>query len=490
MLKTLYGKLAFALVVILTVLSAAYLFLTLSTTQLYRLEVTQRLNRDIAAGIVKETVLLKDGAVNSPALDNLFHDLMVINPSIEVYLLDLAGRIIAYNAIPGKVRREAVSLLPIKQFLNGQDGLPIKGDDPRDQNRLKVFSATEIQENGKAFGYLYVVLDGEGYDNVVGMIKNSFILRLAAGIALVCLVASLLIGLLSFSWFTRRLRHLNNAVDRFRGNNLSAAISLNTKQFNGSGDEIDDLAHAVAQMSQHIVTQMEELNRHDTNRRDMVANISHDLRTPLTALSGYIETLMLQGTNLSAAAQKEYLGLALKQSRHLGRLVSELFELARLESTTPELQLETFCFAELVQDITLKFTQQVDQRGLKLSTKFAADLPMVEGDLALVERALSNLLENAIRHTPAGGHIELSLSMDNGRVLACVSDNGRGIAGEHLPHIFERFYHGGGDDQSVGEGSGLGLAIAERITKLHGSELAVASRLGEGSQFSFHLTTA
>ncbi len=388
MARTLYGKLVAALFALMALISLIYVALTVTTTRLYLQEVNQKLNQTLAANIVAETPLLQGRTVNRAAFEGLFHSLMVINPSIELYLIDPEGVILFYNAPPGRVKRDRVSLAPIQAFIAGAEAFPIRGDDPRDLRRRKVFSAAELREGEWLGGYLYVVLGGEAFNSVVQMIQDSYILRLAAGVGLASLALALIAGLLSFNWLTRRLRRLSAAVEAFKQGDFQSAISLASWRHGPGGDEIDELGMTVEQMSQRIVEQIRQLRHADATRREMIANISHDLRTPLTSLQGFLETLLIKESTLDETERRHYLNLATKHGKRLSQLTAELFELAMLESQGAELHFEPFSLAELVQDVAQKFELEAEKHGLNLKTDIPAGAPFVSGDIALIERVL------------------------------------------------------------------------------------------------------
>jgi signal transduction histidine kinase len=490
MARTLYGKLVAALFALVALISLIYVGLTVTTTRLYLQEVNQKLNQTLAAGIVAEQPLLRGGAVDQAAFEGLFHSLMVINPSIELYLIDPEGAILSYNAPPGRVRRGRVSLAPIKAFIDGSEAFPIRGDDPRDPRGRKVFSAAEVREGERLAGYLYVVLGGEAFDSVAQLIQDSYILRLAVGAGLASLALALIAGLLSFNWLTRRLRRLSAAVEAFKRGEFQAAMNLGSWRRGPRGDEIDALGITVEQMSQRIVDQIRQLRHADATRRELIANISHDLRTPLTSLQGYLETLLIKEGALTEAERRHYLELAAKHGKRLSQLTAELFELAMLESQGRELHFEPFSLAELVQDVAQKFELEAEKHALRLETEIPPGAPFVSGDIALIERVLENLIENAIKYTPEGGRIRLSLVPGPGHIAARVSDTGVGIPEHEIPHIFERFYRVEKSRGEGTEGTGLGLAIARRILDLHGSRIAVESKPGDGTSFSFELPIA
>jgi signal transduction histidine kinase len=179
------------------------------------------------------------------------------------------------------------------------------------------------------------------------------------------------------------------------------------------------------------------------------------------------------------------LEIAAKQSGRLGNLVAELFELAKLDSQETPVHCEAFSLAELVQDVAQKFQLAAEHKQIRLQTHFRADLPFVFADIGLIERALENLIENALRYTLQGGTVTVALIHEQSKIIVCVSDTGCGIPGEELPYIFDRFYRVGKDQRS--EGAGLGLAITKRILQLHGSMIEAHSTLIGGTTIGFQL---
>ena len=336
-------------------------------------------------------------------------------------------------------------------------------------------------------GYLYIVLGGEAYDSVAAMFQTSYILRLSTSIAILSLLLALVAGLLSFKFLTQRLRRLAAEMDAFRRGEFRIPARLPVAPRRAPRDEIDQLGQTFQQMSERITEQFQQLQRADSSRRDLVANVSHDLRTPLTALQGYLETLRLKLGSLAQDEQARYLDLALEHSGRLSQLVEELFELATLEDLDLKLSLETFSLAELVQDVSQKYHLAAEKKRLRLETDMPQADAFVSGDIGLIERVLDNLIDNAIKYTSEGGTVRLTLIPGEADVTASVTDTGRGISAAALPHIFERFYRAEAGGRDTAQGTGLGLAITERILSLHGSACEVESTPGQGSVFSFHL---
>lgn len=486
MFRTLYAKLALGLVVLIVAMGLVYALVSFSATRHYLAEVNQHLNRELARNLVADRDLVAEGRINEPALKSMFHDYMVINPSIEIYLLDLDGRILSYSADPGKVKRKHVSLQPIKAFLDDSASFPLLGDDPRSHDRRKVFSVTPVPSAESPQGYLYVVLRGERYDFVDAFAEGSYFARLSAWAVVATLAFGLLAGLIVFRLLTRRLQRLTQAMDNFRLSDFSEAANFQEKPALTAPDEVDRLGLTFDEMAGRIVEQIQELKQQDALRRNLVAQVSHDLRTPLAALHGYLETLKLKENTLSPEQRADYFAIVLRQSEYLTRLVEELFELAKLEARETAPHCEPFSLPELVQDVVQKFQLKADQGSVKLTMELDSNLPLICADIALVERVLDNLIDNALTHTPAGGTVRVPVRRDAQQVILCVSDTGKGILQSDLPRIFDRFYQVS-EQQSANGHAGLGLAIARRIIELHGSELDVRSRPGEGTTFAFGL---
>jgi signal transduction histidine kinase len=252
-------------------------------------------------------------------------------------------------------------------------------------------------------------------------------------------------------------------------------------------DEIDRLTITFKQLIDRIQSQITKLKQADSLRRELVTNVSHDLRTPLATLQGYIETLFLKDKSLSADDRKHHLEIAIQHCERLSKLVNELFELAKLDSNEIRVRYEPFNISELVHDVVQKFDLSAQEKQLYIHIDLDPDLPFVNADIAMIERVIENLLENAVRHTPAGGSIRLEISPENKDIAVGVSDTGCGIPGEDLPFIFDRFYRREKTPSGKTGYSGLGLAIARRILELHDKPIRVESTPGSGTTFTFLL---
>ncbi|MFK8067569.1 MAG: ATP-binding protein [Gammaproteobacteria bacterium] len=482
--NSLQKKITLSLLIIFCLISILVVFTTVFSSKMYQEEVNQKLNRGVAEHIVKETNLLIDRNINHQELKHLFHQIMVLNPSIEIYLLDASGKVMEYSAPAGSVKLTQVGLNPIKQFLSGQFIFPLVGDDPRGYERKKVFSVAPIKNGDQISGYLYIILGGEQVDNAIQLVSGSYILKLSLYVLFAGLFFSLLTGFSFFKWLTNRLKKLSDAMDAYK-----KGVSFDNSQdfhYKSSGDEIDELSRSFDEMAVTIQQQVEQLKSTDNLRRELVENVSHDLRTPLATLQGYIEMLTIKDEKYTPEERKNYLETALKHCSHLNKLVDQLFDLAKFDAREIKPVNEPFNLSELVQDILQKYQLPAHNKNIVLSANVQSILPLVNADISLIERALDNLLDNALRNTPKGGAISIALLPNDGQVTIEINDTGYGIPEKDLPYVFDRFYQQEKSRSKQGQ-SGLGLAIVKRIVELHNSQIKVISNLNRGSSFSFRL---
>ena len=479
----LYTKLALATLALLILYGMAVVYINTQTSEMYSLEITQRLNKDIALHAAESMPLFEDGRVNQSALKDLAKHVMFINPIVEVYLLDLNGNIISHALPHESLKVDSVDMSPVRAFIDGKQSLPIFGDDPRSPQQPKVFSVSAVKEKGVIKGYLYTVLNGQVYHSLRESLQGSHNLQVGTASIIGGLVLAAFAGLVIFALLTKRLRRLMQLVRRYRENSFKGQpeglIQVPAR------DEIDELGQAIVDMGERIDIQFSALQAVDNTRRELIANVSHDLRTPLSSMQGYLETILVKADDLSAEEQQKYLQIAYKHSRRLNQLVSELFELAKLESNDMEPNLEAFPLMELIQDLVQDSELQVEQKNISISVQCEEMAISVYADIALIHRVLENLIQNAIRHSGENGQITLKVHSDEQNVRIDVVDNGDGIASHEIPKLFERFYQRD-PDRSAG-GSGLGLAIVKRILELHRSRVTVQSELDQGSVFSFWL---
>jgi hypothetical protein len=226
----------------------------------------------------------------------------------------------------------------------------------------------------------------------------------------------------------------------------------------------------------------------DRQRRQLLADISHELATPLTSIRGYAETMLNESIAVSPEERTTYLRNIEREAERLDRLTRDLFELARLEAGAAPFQRVTLDWSDLCRHTVERFRPRFEAAGLSLSWRGTADPAMVSADGHRLEQVVENLLTNTLRYVPKGGRVEVSLEVSGERGLLAVADDGPGIPPEDLPHVFDRFYRA--DPSRTLPGTGLGLAIVREIVERHGGTVRAYHREPRGAAFVVDLPTA
>lgn len=458
-------------------------------------ESLQRLSHGLAQHIVAQWPEVSSSDPAGPdgtagkARKAVLEMLMAVNPGVQVYLLDAEGRVQHYLGEPGMVRQYQVDLDAVRAFLAGAE-LPLRGTDPMGSGEPRVFSAAMFpQRPGEARppGYLYIVLDGSAREQMAAQAGAGRLWQGGAWSLLAGLVITLALGVFTFRRLSLPLRRLAAAMDSYQRGAAEEAGPGSTRP----ADEVRALAQAFEQLRTRVAAHAEREHRQMADHREMMASVAHDLRTPLTALHGHLEALAqgsLQAEPPSVRAA--VMQAALAQSRKVGRLSQQLFELAALQSGDPVLQRERFALEEVVSDAVQKFEVGQAEPPVLLQGVPPGRLEL-DGDLQLIERALTNLIDNAVRHAPAQQPVRVSLRREGGLAEIVVEDSGPGLPGE----LQQRLSQGLSlreppiKRRSGGIG-GLGLAIAQRVAVLHGGSLRPLPAPGGGTRLCLLLPLA
>ena len=476
-------KIAILFLLLLILMGIAQAFFTMRITDSRQIEIDQIVNWDLAADMADEIAPMLSDFGKGEGIESVIHYMMVLNPTIEVYVLDGEGNIIAYFIEPGgELAMTSVSLAPILEFIGNRGNAPIYGDDPRSSGRQKHFSAAQITFAENRPGYLYIVLQSTIYDMAADMLQEQILSRALARALVLSLIFVGVMGLMLFYLLTRRLQQVIRSVRAFEQGDLTTRISMRSR------DEISELGNAFNGMADTISANLEALKQNDQLRRELVANVSHDLRNPLTSIQGFVETLLMKQDTFDETEINHYLEVILNEVTRLNTLVHELFELSKLEAKQSEPVLEDFSLTELIQDISVSYAEMAKRRGIELITTLPQKLFFVHADVHMIERVMSNLIDNALKFTsPEHGTVEIKVEETGGNTRIHVSDNGPGIPEDEIEHIFDRFYTGDRTRPRKAGGTGLGLSIAEKILELHNTSLLVKSEPGKGSTFTFDL---
>jgi len=484
---TINQRLMLALVSLLLVITVVIAYASRYVAEKYVQEINQQLNASLAMYVVDRLSLMDaQGRVNTDEMKTLAAQAMTINPSAEVYLLDTEGQIIAHGLPENSIQKTTVDLVPVQHYLQQTKAFPIAGTDPRTLGTQKAFSVAPIIAEDKLLGYLYVVLGGKRFDSITSMIEGSYVLRLTAICILALVISGLLVGAILFRKITAPLEALTQQVSEFTQSHFhSESLQHNTTLHNTK--EVKALDDAFVVMATKIHTQLEQLQENDQLRRELVANVSHDLRTPLANMQGYIETLLIKDSTIDTEKRRQYLAIAHKHTKRLNQLISALFELSKLDAGVVQPNFERFSLTELLQDTIQEFELIAQEKQINISLNDTHEDVSVVADIGLIQRVLENLLHNALRHTPSKGRIRLTIGRHNHeQISVSVADTGSGIGSDELEGIFDRFARGKEAKQD-NYSMGLGLAIVKRILELHGTQIHVTSEMHHGSEFSFIL---
>lgn len=486
--KTIGGNLLFwkitgVFTALLIVLAIIFVSIASSSSKSYYTSAHQELYGNIAHHIATVTQPFKNGLPDTVVTHDIIHSTMVANPSVEVYLLDTAGNILDYVLPDATVQMCRVNIAQIKQWLTTRDGHYPMGDNPKAPGEPSIFSAAPAFENGKLVGYVYAVLASQKQQEILAMLGNHHFIRLGTYIFFAALLAAFLVGVVTFFLITDSICDIAGTVRRFKEGDYSARIDGHSK------GNLGVLTSTFNEMADVIVINFEKITATEKFRQELIANVSHDLRTPLSIMQGYIETLMIKKDTLTPADEDRYLAIVHDGTRKLSALVQQLFQYAKLEANVITPEKEPVLINELASDILMAYQLKATERCIQLKLDASNNLEPVFADIALTERVLQNLIDNAFRFTPDGGQITITLARVASGVKVQVADTGIGIAPEDQSYIFQRYIQLG-DTRMRKNGMGIGLAIAKKILELHQSVIEVTSVPGKGTCFHFTLPIA
>jgi len=436
--------------------------------------------------------------------NQFLRNLVLFEPDTQLYLLDAQGTVLSSTGNTQLPPGFKVRLAPVQEAAGNPDMPYVMGDDPERMDAGAIIAARVvrralIRNDEPVAGYLYLVCHKpvlpEGRLQVLG--------SSIAKPALVAILGVVLLATALTMWIvatvTRPLRQLTQAVASISQGGLDDGARDAPERHlpPRTPDEFGQLTGAFAMMLDTVRRQWTALRRLDHFRREGVSNLSHDLRSPLTATTACLETL--EGRWQGDAARTDdraLVEMALRNTRNAARLVQSLGDLALLDEPTFRLRSEVLDVGELLDDIAVRFGQRAASQGVQLQAQHPAEPnarpPVVALDIELFERAIANLVDNALKFCRAGDSVSLSARMRGDRVEVCVADTGPGIPEADVPHLFDRFYQA---RQSVAPstgagGKGLGLAIVKRIAELHAGEVRVDSTPGQGTRVTLVLPLA
>ncbi len=487
--RTLFAKLLLLFFGFGALMTSVLIFVMGVSHTTYHLELDQLRNRDLARQYAAAHLLVREPPLTAHNFASSLNHITEINPGVDVYVLDASGYVLAASVGARRLARHRVDIAPIRQFLAGQGGFPLLGDDPTDAHRHGVFSAAPLAIPGCSAAYLYILLNHHDGGSAIQRLKAAYTIGTDAGVIVAAALAALAASILFLRHLTRRLGVLQQDIEAFRDTDV-VVDPPDDSSVKDSGDEIEQLRTLFLQLAARIRSQMQALQKTDRQRRELLANVSHDLRTPLATLQTHLETLSVKG-GLASEERSAYLAIALQQCRRLMSLVDALLTLAKLDAREITISPEPFQLAELVQDVAMKWALAARRVGVALTAEPPPErLALVIGDIGWIERVLDSLLDNAVRYAGRGGRVTLHLTPTAHAVRVAVHDSGAGIPERERARVFEHLYRGDPSRSSDSGQAGLGLSIARAILDLHGQAIDFVTAPNEGTTFFFELPRA
>lgn len=488
--RTLFAKLLLLFLGFGALMTGVFIFVMRVSHETYHLEFDQLTHRGLAQQYVDARLLVRDPPLTAHNFAASLDRITSINPSVDAYVLDARGSILA-SSTPGRATaRNKVALDPIRRFLQEGEPLPILGDDPVDERRQGVFSAAPLSIPDCPAAYLYVLLSRRDRGSAADGLKTSYAISEGAGVLLAAVALAIAGSVLFLRLLTRRLATLQESIEEFRDSRYLAVPSALPVEKDRSDDEIGRLRGHFMELAARVGGQVRELQRTDEMRKQLLDNVSHDLRTPLATLQAHLEALSAED-RLPDHERRRYLAVSLLQCRRLVQLVEQVLEVARLDGRQVKMSPEPFQLGEIVQDAVMTRRGSAAGTGVEVGVEQPpGGVPLVVGDIALIGRAVDNLVDNAVRHAGSHGRVTLRLTPLQNTIRLDVHDTGPGIPEHERGRLFDRFYRGDSSRSASSGRAGLGLSIARGILELHGGTLAFQSSRSGGTTFFFELPIA
>ena len=397
---------------------------------------------------------------------------------LRVTLIAADGTVIGESSIPITELQQMDNHIERPEVLAAQDFG--EGSSTRYSNTLKIefiYFAKKVDQNYYGFKFIRLAQTLKSVKDLTGTYREFYYLIIAF-IVLVIIVAWFLLK----NWLTDPIRELTQAADDISKGDLSRRININT-----GGIEIDELAANMNQMAMKLDEDFRRIKRMEKVRSEFLGNVTHELKTPISSISGYIETL-LEGAIKDENVNLGFLERSLENVQRLEDLVTDLVEISRIETGELRMNFEYFNIHDLLNDLFKDAHQRNSNKNLKIQLEVPDKKLFIYGDKSRLDQVIANLLSNAMRYTDQG-QIRIKVMRRDNELIFSIRDTGIGISRKALSRIFERFYRTDKARDRRKGGTGLGLAISKHIIEAHGSHIYVDSLKGKGSTFSFGITT-
>ena len=397
---------------------------------------------------------------------------------LRVTLIAADGTVIGESSLPNNQLSQMDNHIDRSEILAAQEFG--EGFSTRYSTTMKtefIYFAKKVDQNHHGFKYVRLAQSLKSVKDPASTYREFYYLIIGFMI-LVIIIAWFLLK----NWLTDPIQELTQAADDISKGDLSRRININT-----GGVEIDNLATNMNQMAMTLDQDFRRINRMEKVRSEFLGNVTHELKTPISSISGYIETL-LEGAIKDENVNIDFLKRALENVKRLEELVTDLVEISRIETGELQMNYDYFNIYTLLNDIHKDAKQRNSNKNIKIQLEVPDKKLFLYGDEGRLEQVIDNLISNSMRYTDQG-HIRIKVLRRDNELVFSIIDTGIGISRKSIDRIFERFYRADKARDRRKGGTGLGLAISKHIIEAHGSNIYVDSLEGKGSTFSFGITT-
>jgi len=461
-----FRRLTIVIFSLIAMLGLLFIIITYLATTNYHQASTQLLNKDVAKHVAKFTSAFTTSGINKRKADSVFKDAMVLNPNVEVYFLDTSGKVIYFHASEKEIKERNVALIPVKKFILSSGEKYIKGTDPKDPEHKKIFSVAEVGGEKGIEGYIYVILGSKQSDSMMDLLFDSHILNLALKTFIVIILLSFIFSLLYLKRLRNKFQKIISVLQRFENGDYEARFNLQAQ------DELEPVTHAFNKMADLLSSAISKLTKSEQERKNFIAIISHDLRTPLSIARGYTETLFLKREkgDITKEEQEQYSQLIYNKMLQIENMVKQLFELSKMEAVEFKPQKEPFVLSEIVQETINTFQLIASEKKISLNCTQCLYHVWINADISMVERVVQNLTDNALKNTPEMGSIQVVIAVEKDEVVFTIENDGKPFS-DNLLQWINNFKEGGALLEKRPAKQGLGLVIVQKILHLHNTSL-------------------
>ena len=475
---TIFRRIGILFFILITVLCLLFMALSYFLTTNFHQASTQLLNKEVAAHIAEFTSPFEKNGINKAKADSVFKNAMVLSPGAEIYFLDTAGKVMAFYAPKDEIKLWTIPLKNIKKLIASKGEIYIKSPDPKDIANPKIFSAAEVKGKSGNLGFIYVILRSN--KNVTEMLYFSYITKLLIIAFCVIIVLSIIFSFIYLNRMQRGFNRVIGVLEKFQNGDLAARFQIK------EDDEWAPVTLAFNIMADMLSDNINRLTRSVKERKDFIINISHDLKTPLAVARGYTESLSIKNVNheLSKSEQEEYVQIILDKIQQVDIMVNQLFELSRMDSVEFAPAREPFVLSEIVQETVNNFQLNASQKGVFLKCTQCQYHVWINADISLMERAVQNLINDAIDNTDQHETIQVSMEVVNNELIFKLH-----YIGNLLQQDLLQWLNNSREESTLQANfittSGIRFLIVKKILQLHGSSLKAFTDNNTGNIFTF-----